>query len=309
MKVTKKARTQFYEILKNKKIHPVYQPIVSLNDGTVYGYEALSRIDISDCSFNTEQMFRIADKLNCLWELESICRRLSIKGAKSKTTDTKLFINVDPNVIHDKKFRSGVTASYLKKYDMNPDDIVFEITERTSIEDAKTFNKSIQHYKKQNYKIAIDDFGSEFAGSNRLCQLNPDIVKIDMAMIRDIDKDRIKRLFVRSLSIFGKNSGIKILAEGIETPEELKTLIDLEVDYGQGYYLGKPAPEFTQIAENVVKEIQADKNTSSGIPGGQFFRFIKEHGDDDCVIITDENGNFVEKLSCKDIREMFGHIG
>lgn len=308
MRITKKTQKQFFEVLDKKKVHPVYQPIVSLNDGSVYGYEALSRIDLSGCGFNTEQMFIIADKLNCLWELESICRRLCIKDAKSKPMGSKLFVNVDPNVIHDRKFRSGVTASYLKKYGINPEDVVFEITERTSIDDHETFIKSIRHYTKQNYKIAIDDFGSEFAGSNRLCLLKPNIVKIDMKMIRDIDKDRIKRMFVKSLSIFGKNTDIKILAEGIETAEELKTLIDLDIDYGQGYYLGRPVPEFTPLSDALIEEIRTMNNTSSGIPGSKFFKFIKTHSEDDYIIVNDAEGNMIEKICCKDVQDMFGNI-
>ncbi len=307
MKVTKNIRNQFYEVLNRKKVHPVYQPIISLNDGSVYGYEALCRIDLSDCAFNTEQMFGIAEKLKCLWELESICRRMSIKGAVHKPADAKLFVNVDPNVIHDRKFHSGMTSKYLKKYNMEPDDIVFEITERNSVENTKTFIKSIQHYKKQNYRIAIDDFGSGFAGPNLICLLKPDIIKIDMEIIRDIDKDSIKRMFVKSLSVFGKNTGIKILAEGIETSEELKTLIDLEIDYGQGYYLGRPAPTFIPAADNIVDEIKCLKKASSNIPGGKVFQFINKHDEDDCVIINDESGNLLEKLSCKELKEIFGH--
>ncbi|MGN0678810.1 MAG: EAL domain-containing protein [Oscillospiraceae bacterium] len=307
MRITKNIRSQFTEVLDKRKVHAVYQPIVSLCDGSVYGYEALSRIDLTNCSFNTEEMFRIAEKLDCLWELESICRKISIKGAKAKPSGAKLFVNVDPNVIHDRKFRSGVTSGYLKRYDINPDDIVFEITERTSIDDAKTFRKSIEHYTKQNYKIAIDDFGSEYAGPNRICLLNPDIIKIDMAIVRDVDKDKIKRTFVKSLSIFGKNSGIKILAEGIETADELKTLIDLDVDYGQGYYLGKPIPEFAQTSEEVMNEIQKINNECCKLPGGKLFKFLKEHSDDDCILIHDEAGNFLEKLSCAEIKEIVGH--
>ncbi len=308
MKVTKNIRKQFYEVLSKRKVHPVYQPIISLNDGSVYGYEALCRIDLSDCAFNTEQMFGIAEKLKCLWELESICRRMSIKDAMHKPADAKLFVNVDPNVIHDKKFHSGMTAGYLKKYNMEPDDIVFEITERNSVEDAKTFIKSIRHYKKQNYRIAIDDFGSGFAGPNLLCLLEPDIIKIDMEIIRNIDKDRIKRMFVKSLSVFGKNTGTKILAEGIETSEELKVLIDLEIDYGQGYYLGRPVPTFIPAADNIVDEIKNLKKASSNIPGGKLFQFINKHDEDDSVIINDESGNLLERLSCKELKEIFGHM-
>ena len=88
MKLTKKAQRQFLEIVRNKKIYPVYQPIVSLKDGSVYGYEALSRTDLENCVFNTEEMFHIAEKIHRLWKLESICRRLAIKNAKDKPENT-----------------------------------------------------------------------------------------------------------------------------------------------------------------------------------------------------------------------------
>lgn len=306
MKVTKSIQKQFLEILEKKKIHPVYQPIVSLEDGSIYGYEALSRIDLPDCAFTTEEMFRIAEKLNCVWELESICRKQSIKNAKSKPKDAKLFVNVDPKVIHDGKFRSGLTAGYLKKYGIDPDDIVFEITERSSIEEPKTFKKSIEHYTKQNYKIAIDDYGSEYAGPNRLCLLKPDIIKIDMEIIRDINTDMFKRSFVKSLSIFGKSTGVKILAEGIETPEELSTLIDLGVDYGQGFYLGRPVTVFSQMNYDIAEEIRLRNNSPRDIPGSAVFQYIKQHGNNAVLSINDESGNLIEELKGSDIKELAG---
>lgn len=306
MRVTKTKQKQFLEILDKKKIHPVYQPIVSLSDGTIYGYEALARIDLIDCAFTTEEMFRIAEKLHCVWELESLCRKQSIKNAKEKPKDAKLFVNVDPNVIHDGKFRSGVTAGYLKKYGINPDDIVFEITERSSIENPKTFKNSIEHYTSQNYKIAIDDFGSEFAGPNRLCLLKPDIIKIDMEIIRDIDKDIYKRSFVKSLSIFGKNTGTKILAEGIETSEELNALIDLGVDYGQGFYLGRPISVFAQMNYDISEEIRQRNNTPREISGALVLQYIKQHGDNAVLCVSDEDGKVIEKLKASEIKELTG---
>ena len=79
--VDEKKKQEFYEILDEKKIKPVYQPIVSLESGKIYGYEALSRIDLENCSFNTEEMFHIAEELNRVWKLEELCRRRSLKFA------------------------------------------------------------------------------------------------------------------------------------------------------------------------------------------------------------------------------------
>ena len=304
MKITRTQQMQFLEILEKKKIHPVYQPIVSLSDGLIYGYEALSRIDLPECSFNTEQMFKIAEKMKSVWELESICRKKSIRNAVSKPKNTKLFINADPKVIHDSKFRSGVTAGYLKKYGMSPNDIVFEITERTSIDDAKTFKKSIEHYTKQNYKIAIDDFGSEYAGPNRLCQLKPHIIKIDIAIIRDIDKDAFKRSFVKSMSVFGKTTDVKILAEGIETYAELETLINLGIDYGQGYYLAKPQPEFVQLNSKLLEEINAINERSHECAGNSLFKFLTESSADTPITFS-SSGKEIGTFTCGHFLDLF----
>lgn len=154
--VTREQKKEFTTILEEKCIRPVYQPIVSLKTGDVYAYEALTRVSLPDCSFNTEQMFHIAEELNCVWKLEELCRKMNLKHAgNGKLRGKRLFINVDPNVIHDEKFKEGITCKYLKKYGLAPSDIIFEITERTSIDDAETFRNIINHYKKQQYRIAI----------------------------------------------------------------------------------------------------------------------------------------------------------
>lgn len=254
--VSKEQEKEFYTILEEKRIRPVYQAIVSLKDGKVYGYEALSRIDLPECSFHTEQMFRIAEELNCVWKLEELCRKKSLKSAgDGRLMGKRIFINVDPKVIHDEKFKAGTTAKYLDRYGLRPSDIVFEITERTSIDDEETFRHIINHYKKQQYRIAIDDFGTEYAGMGRLCALEPHFLKIDMSIIRDIDKDVIKRSMVESLVIFCQNINIRIIAEGIETSAELETLTKIGVGYGQGYYLQRPQQEIADIPSEVKAEI------------------------------------------------------
>jgi EAL domain-containing protein (putative c-di-GMP-specific phosphodiesterase class I)/GGDEF domain-containing protein len=248
-------RNDFYEILEKQLIYPVYQPIVSLENGVILGYEALSRINKIDTNLNVSSMFHLAEELGKVWELEAVCRKLSLKHASNKPNDVKLFLNVDPNVIHDDKFKAGLTYTYLERYNLKPEDIIFEITERTNIEDAKTFQATIQHYKSQQFKIAIDDFGDGYAGVNRVCAVLPDYIKLDMAIVRDIDKDTIKQTLVENLVHLCKEIHINMIAEGIETEAELKELIRLDVPYGQGYYLQTPNPEMKDITEECKKKI------------------------------------------------------
>ncbi|MDR2593416.1 MAG: GGDEF domain-containing protein [Fibromonadaceae bacterium] len=256
----------FNRILYEQQIMPVYQPIVSLTDGKIFGYEALSRVleeNTSDkvLDLSIEHIFIIAEKMNKLWEFETLCRRKALENAKHILVDVekKLFLNVNPNVINDVQFKDGFTKRHLvHEYgqDLNFNNIVFEITERSVIVDKKAFLDSIEHYRKQNYGIAIDDVGSGYSGLNVINDIKPDIIKLDMNLIRNIDKDETKQFLCKAMIGFGKNAEIKIIAEGIETEEELQMLIKLGVDFGQGYFLGIPRKSFEDIAPEKISMIE-----------------------------------------------------
>jgi diguanylate cyclase (GGDEF)-like protein len=256
----------FKRILYEQQIMPVYQPIVSLTDGKIIGYEALSRIleeNTSDkaLDLSIEHIFIIAEKMNKLWEFEKLCRKKALENAKHILVDTekKLFLNVNPNVINDVLFKDGFTKRrlvYEYGQNLNFNNIVFEITERNAIVDKKAFLDSIEHYRKQNYGIAIDDVGSGYSGLNAINEIKPDIIKLDMNLIRNIDKDETKQFLCKAMIDFGKNAEIKIIAEGIETEEELQMLIKLGVDFGQGYFLGIPRKSFEDIAPEKISIIE-----------------------------------------------------
>ncbi|MGN1084059.1 MAG: EAL domain-containing protein, partial [Lachnospiraceae bacterium] len=241
MTITGEIKNQMADLLKNKEIRAVFQPIVSLKSGEVYAYEALSRITLKKCSFTIGEAFEIAQEMNCLWALERLCRINSIKASVDKPKQAKLFLNVDPNIIHDPDFKSGVTRDKLEKYNLSSDDIIFEATERSAIKDMNTFKASLKHYIEQGFCVAVDDVGSGYSGINRIFEINPQYIKIDMEIIRGIEKDELKRSFVSALSQFASDSGIFLIAEGIETPEQLEAVISLKIDYAQGYYLAKPS--------------------------------------------------------------------
>ncbi|MGN0313126.1 MAG: GGDEF domain-containing protein [Lachnospiraceae bacterium] len=253
--VSDEIKMQMHEIIENKEIKAVFQPIISLKDGTVYAYEALSRITRKECGFHIGEAFEIAEKMNCLWEFEKLCRVNSIEHSLEKPKHAKLFLNVDPNIVNDSSFISGVTRENLKKYDLDCTDIVFEATERSAIRDIVTFQKSLHHYRRQGFSIAVDDVGSGYSGINRIFEIKPQFIKIDMEIIRDIEKDSYKRSFVMALSQFATDSGIALIAEGVETREQLETIISMNIDYAQGYYLAKPSERFESIGEKQKEEI------------------------------------------------------
>ncbi|MGL5977456.1 MAG: GGDEF domain-containing protein [Erysipelotrichaceae bacterium] len=247
------------DIIQKKAIYTVFQPIISLRDGSILGHEALTRIDHSASHRNIEQWFQLANECGILWELEKCCRSKTFETAYEilKPPYQKLlFINVNPNLIHDQNFMQGMTREYLEKFNIQPENIVFEITERNSVNDLQGFMSMLEHYRKQNYQIAMDDVGSGYSGLNLICDVHPNFIKLDMKLIRDIHEDALKYALVKGMVALSQTSNIKIIAEGIECKAELLTLMQLGVQYGQGYFIQRPEKEIYEISDDLIQTIQ-----------------------------------------------------
>lgn len=246
-------------IINNKQIKTVFQPIISLRDGSVLGHEALSRITCESEIKNPDVLFTAAGEYNRLWELELLCRTTALEAAFKfmiPPYSKKLFINVNPNTMHDETFKKGFTKSFLMQYDITPNNVIFEITERNVITDMNGFRATIDHYKSQDYKIAIDDAGAGYSGLNLISDVNPNYIKLDMKLIRGVNSDSLKFALVKGMVEFSKVSNIFLIAEGIETYEELDTLVNLGVQYGQGYLIQKPDEEVKEIRQEVLQELK-----------------------------------------------------
>lgn len=252
-------KEDFNNIIKCQRIKSVFQSIVSLKDGTVHGYEALSRIKNPEVIHSPEELFRLAHIYGKTWELEKLCRKQILRSYSIKYKENyngKLFINVNPMVMMDKAFQSNFTKRYLQKMGVSPESIVIEITERNEIEDIDRFVQVLKHYKNEGYQIAIDDLGACYSGLNIICSIHPQYLKIDMELIRNIHKDSMKYAIVKGLVEIARQSAIYLIAEGIESEEELAALIELGVDFGQGFFLGKPNAELTDISYNAKIQIE-----------------------------------------------------
>ncbi|MEK3994782.1 GGDEF domain-containing protein [Psychrobacillus sp. FSL K6-2365] len=267
----------FSYILEEKAIETVFQPIISLQTGQIYGYEALTRGPINTVLYNPENLFDYALKTGKLWELENVCRANALKCAHELQAEGKLFLNVNPNVMNDPKFKQGFTKEFLSLFQMDPDSIVFEITEREAINNLKDFINTIDHYKRQYYQIAIDDVGSGYSGLNIITDVRPHFIKLDMKLTRNINKDRTKQLLVRSLCEFANYSQIHIIAEGIETMEELHTLIAMGVHFGQGYYIQKPNSKLFPVRSELISIIKKENNRKDCIISNRLTDTSIEH--------------------------------
>ncbi len=245
------------QILLEDNIRIVLQPIISLRDGSILGYEALSRGPEGSPLYYPDALFGVAAETGMLWELEQLCRTKALELVCQSVFPHKLFLNVNASVINDEKFKRGFTKEYLKNYNIDPSKILFEISEKNAITDLDSFNKTINHYKKQNYEIAIDDAGAGYSGLNLITDVHPHYIKLDMKLVRDIDKDNYKKSLVKCLYDFCCLTNVALIAEGIETNGELRTLIDIGVHYGQGFFIQHPQTELTPIKPQVLSAIHA----------------------------------------------------
>ena len=261
-KFTEEEEKDYYElkkILVNQDIKAVFQPIISLNNGVVFGYEALSRGPQGSSLEKPDALFSAAAKFDKVWELEFICRSKAFAKARDLPADKMLFINVAPQIINDVRFQKGVTLEMLADFHIDASNIIFEITEKNSIDDYKSFRRVLDHYSGQGYKIAIDDVGSGYSGLKLLAESRPHYIKIDMDLVRNIDKDTLKQGLMKAFYEFSVVANMKIIAEGIETIDELNTIIDIGIPYGQGYLLQRPAAELVDSSWK-VKEVIINKN-------------------------------------------------
>ena len=246
------------EIIKEQRIAVVFQPIISLKNGDVLGYEALSRTPFEEAFRNIEDLFSLAKKHNRLWELERLCQMKTLQSAKSFLVppfNKKLFMNVSPQVMKHEKFHTEMTEFFLSEFHISPRNIIFEVTEQSMIDDMRGFQSTLSQYKSDNFSLAIDDAGVEYAGLNAITDFNPNYIKIDMKLIRNIQDHSLQGAIVKGMVEFSKVSNVSLIAEGVETYEELETITRMGVQYAQGYYIQRPHHKIQPLEAKLIQDI------------------------------------------------------
>ncbi|WP_158301884.1 GGDEF domain-containing protein [Paenibacillus mesophilus] len=263
------SRTErFLSILEHQTIHAVYQPIVSLADGSIFGYESLTRGPEGTDFESPVELFKFAEGEGLLYTLDRLAREKAVAGCADLHKEQRVFINIPAHVIHDPHFTPGRTLRLLKERGLSPHNVVFEITERSSIEDFSTAKKILQHYRSQGYQIAIDDAGAGYSSLQAIAELHPDYIKVDRSLIHNIHKDKIKEHMLETFVAFADKMNIRIIAEGIEQADELFKLMQMGIHFGQGYLLARPARGMERIETRLVEQIRNQQRLrgSNGFP-------------------------------------------
>jgi EAL domain-containing protein (putative c-di-GMP-specific phosphodiesterase class I) len=211
-----------------------YQPIVSAGDGTVQVHEALVRTEEEALSEPTA-LFRAAERLGRVAELGRAIRLRVSASLDGAGPGRRLFVNVHPRELADDSLFSDALASQARA-------VVLEVTERASLDDLDDLRARVRTLRDLGYQIAVDDLGAGYAGLSSFAALEPEVVKLDMALVRGVDEQPIKRKLVSSMTELCRQLGILVVAEGVETTGERDALVDLKCDLLQGYLFGRPAP-------------------------------------------------------------------
>ncbi|MBJ7555785.1 GGDEF domain-containing protein [Marinomonas spartinae] len=228
------------KIIQNGLITPVFQPIYDLSNGAIYGHEALSRGPKNSALFNPDALFSLATKKGLLHELELLCRERALSRFAKLELEGRLFLNVSASLLSSPLHQKGMTLEILNNLGLDQKRIVIELSEQHQYDHNGLSRISVKHYRDMGFHVAIDDLGVGYSGLRLWSELQPEIVKIDKHFIHNIDKDEIKREFVRSILSISQRLKCILIAEGIETQQELDQLIDLGIEFGQGYFLGHP---------------------------------------------------------------------
>jgi len=229
------------DIIDKGLLTPFFQPIFSLNPTKLLGIEVLSRPPTQGLLSTPDILFKAAMRFGQYQALEMLGWKKALAKILKDNYTGKIFLNCNPYLIESSELYKIETI--LKDYDVNPQRVVFEITERSEIIDYKTFYERLGSYQKKGFSIAIDDAGGGYASLESIVETNPQYVKIDLGIIRGIEENALKRSVAKFIVSFCKENKIVSIAEGVEQEQEMDTLLELGVDAVQGYFLGKPQTE------------------------------------------------------------------
>lgn len=239
-------------LIDEELVYYVFHPIVDVHTGEIYAYEMLMRSKSASLK-NPYQILAIAASESRLYEIERMTwfKVLeTVENYDKELGDAKIFINSLPNYLLSEEDLEKLIAQYGKYFTR----VVVELLENEQ-PDSEFICKKREQIERCKAKIAIDDFGSGYNNEAMLLEVPTDFIKIDMEIVREIHKDLDRQDIIKNLISYASKRGIKVVAEGIETKEELKKLIELGVDYVQGYYMSKAEMNPPKISEGLVQEI------------------------------------------------------
>jgi diguanylate cyclase (GGDEF)-like protein len=235
--------TAVERVAQGDLLNAVYQPVFSLKTGNVIGYEALVRLSPGSGFDDPTSLFVAAEATHRTIELDVVCARTVLAGATALSPDTYIAINLSPRTLESDAFSPLELLAAARRHSIPPTQLVVELTEREAVEDLGRLQGAVGALRRHGVRIAIDDVGAGNAGLRLLSEVDFDIMKIDLSLVRAGAHHEPSEAVLRALADVARNRRGTIVAEGIETPDLLEAVLALQFDAGQGYLLGRPASD------------------------------------------------------------------
>ncbi|WP_233201263.1 GGDEF domain-containing protein [Chromobacterium alticapitis] len=228
------------EIIGLRKLQPVFQPIVDLETGSILGYEGLIRGPSDSMLHSPMMLFEAAERCQMLLALDQACLRACAERFAELALPGLLFVNTSPETLLVQGQRPASILSFFGQIGLDCQRVILELTETRPNGGYLALREVTNGCRQGGLRIALDDLGEGFSNLRLWSELRPDFVKLDKHFVQNIHLDPLKEQFVRSMVDISRQSGALLVAEGIESPAELRTLCRLGVRYGQGYLLARP---------------------------------------------------------------------
>lgn len=233
---------EIQQVIRDGGIRVHYQPVVDLTNLRVIGYEALSRGPEGSALESPAVLFELSREAGIAAELDRLCRRIAIDSARGIGPGRKIFLNTRADLLADPEWRDGGVERRLASLDLAPSDVVVEIPEPSASTDDGALAQRVRGIKERGFLIALDDIGTGYSGVGSIDRLRPDFLKVDISLVRRIDKSLIQQDVLNALVSIGGRAGAEVIAEGIESSQELEYLRGHGARYGQGFLFSEAVP-------------------------------------------------------------------
>jgi EAL domain-containing protein (putative c-di-GMP-specific phosphodiesterase class I) len=232
-------------ILASRKLRTVYQPVFDIQERRVVGFEALIRGPAGDLE-QPDVLFAAARESDLALELESLCLETIFGRLPRATLKRKLFVNASPRLLTHPVFLDERNLADIRRAHAQ---VVIEVSEKEMVGDYQAFRGVLDRLRGNGLQIAIDDAGSGYSGLESILQLRPQYIKVANTIVQNLHEETIKRGVITALASVGREIDAALIAEGIEQPQELEALVDLGVNYGQGFLLGRPSGRIARTGQ------------------------------------------------------------
>lgn len=242
--------------IKAGALDAVFQPIVEVASGQTIGMEALAR-PAGRCGFTTAQaFFDAAEHSGRATEADRLAHRRAFRAWHRRATEGLLFLNCAPSALVEPETVARL-ARWARRLGIPSHRVVLEVTERQGWADERDLGAAVQRGRAAGFQIALDDVGAGWSGLSRIISFRPDWIKLDRELVQGLPTDGMRRHLVRGLVQFGQEAGVRVIAEGVETPAQLQAAVDAGVTHVQGYLLARPNATPALPAPEVITSMRA----------------------------------------------------